>query len=475
MRSALLATFTFLSVVPSAAAQEGGNITLGIGQQKTLSVPGVTKASIGNEEVASVKSVGASEILLTGLSEGRTSLLLFKSSGRITYSVVVHRQDPREVVSEVRALLGDREGVQLRIVGDRIYMDGEALTTDDFERVQQITQLYPNVRSFVRASNNAKKLAAQNLVGSFQKAGMKNISVNVYGATIFLEGSVESKEELQKADLLVHALGESAHNLLTVGIKRMVLVEVQFVELRKSNDLKFGVQLPLNWQGSAVTGTGNVAHDWFPLPGNPANTLNVGGVVSAGSSFAFGAGQNNGYGRVLSQPRLVCASGEEASFHVGGEIPIVTVTANTTAIEFKRFGVLLKLKPNADKQGNITTDIDSEVSDIDRTLTVNNVPGFSIREVKTQVTVKHGETIVLSGIFNYDEQKNVSKFPLLGHIPIIGELLKSRGFLDKKTELAIFVTPKIVNPDSERIQKLIEDAKDLYKSAGDQVSFSIFD
>ena len=73
-----------------------------------------------------------------------------------------------------------------------------------------------------------------------------------------------------------------------------------------------------------------------------------------------------------------------------------------------------------------------------------SVPGFRTRKVKTNVTVRHGETIVLSGVFSHDEQKSVSKIPGLGHIPIIGELFKNRAFDSNKRELVIFVTPRIV-------------------------------
>ena len=69
------------------------------------------------------------------------------------------------------------------------------------------------------------------------------------------------------------------------------------------------------------------------------------------------------------------------------------------------------------------------------------MPGFRTRKVKTNVTVRHGETIVLSGVFSHDEQKAVSKLPGLGHIPIIGELFKNRAFDSTKRELVIFVTP----------------------------------
>src|SRR5256885_13866857 len=103
------------------------------------------------------------------------------------------------------------------------------------------------------------------------------------------------------------------------------------------------------------------------------------------------------------------------------------------------------------------------------------MPGMPVPDVKTCVTVKDGETIVLSGLFNYSEDKEVSKVPLLGHIPILGELFKSRNFIDKKTELAIYVTPRVVAPGSERVKEMIQDARKLYKDAGDSDSFSIFD
>jgi pilus assembly protein CpaC len=119
------------------------------------------------------------------------------------------------------------------------------------------------------------------------------------------------------------------------------------------------------------------------------------------------------------------------------------------------------------------------VSDIDRSVSVRangfDVPGLRVREVKTSVTVRDGETIVLSGLYNSAEDKEVSKVPLLGHIPVLGELFKSRSFVEHKTELAIYVTPRLISPEGEREKEMIEGARKLYDDAGDSVSFSLFD
>ncbi|TMA45198.1 MAG: secretin, partial [Deltaproteobacteria bacterium] len=147
----------------AAAPPEGAVIALGVGQQKVIQLGNVARVAIGEPEIADVKQVGGgSELLITGMGEGRTSLLVWRANGtRLSYTVVVRRQDPKELVSEIRALLGDREGVQVRIVGERVVLEGETLTGDDYDRVQQVVQLYPSVKSFVRPSGNAKRLAAE--------------------------------------------------------------------------------------------------------------------------------------------------------------------------------------------------------------------------------------------------------------------------------------------------------------------------
>ena len=86
-----------------------------------------------------------------------------------------------------------------------------------------------------------------------------------------------------------------------------------------------------------------------------------------------------------------------------------------------------------------------------------------------------GQTIGIAGLMNENMNNAVTKFPGLGDIPILGQLFSSRSFQKGQTELVIFVTPRIVNPDTERIRKIIEDIKVRYKEARDEVNFSIFD
>lgn len=472
-----------LLATPALADPDAGIINLGVGQQKVIRVANVARVAIGEPEVADVKQVGGGgELLITGVGEGRTSLLVWRTGeARLSYAVVVRRQDPKELVSEVRALLGEREGVEVRVVGDRIFLEGETVTTDDWDRVQEIVQLYPSVKSFVRQSGNARVLAAEALNRAYQKSGFTGVQARVVGSTLMLEGSVESKDDLKALDAVTRALGEKADNLVTVG-SRMVMVEVEFVEVATGSNKLVGVKPPstLVSTGSGATAAVSVVQPIAGLDGGQTQKVaSVGLNASAASDFSVGARFDEGYVRVLSKPRLVCKSGGKAEFVAGGEIPLLTATQNQFAVEFKKFGIVLDITPTADRGGNIGTDIHAEVSDVDRSISVRangfEVPGFRLREVKTSVTVHEGETIVLSGLYNYSEDKEVAKMPLLGHIPILGELFKSRNFIDHKTELAILVTPHLISAESGKVKKIIDDAHKSYEKAADSVSFSVFD
>ena len=475
--AAALGVFLVLLAGSSALAQEGSTIALGVGTQKVVTIPGITRIALGDPSIAEVKTIGNNQVLIIGQNEGKTTLLIWKSSGqRVSYLIAVRRQDPNEIISEIKKLLGEIEGVSVRMVGDRIYLDGQAYTTQDADRIDQVVSLYPNVKSFVKIAPNAKKLVAQNLNAAFQKAGLRNVQANVVGSTIFLEGSVESQQDLQKAELITKAIGEKVENLLVVGIKRMILSEVQFVEIRRNSRDRYGIRYPTDITGS-VSATASITQELFPGTfGSGSSGLGM----QIGSEMSIGFQGNDGYGRLLAQPKLVCASGEKAEFLAGGQVPIPLITNNQFSVEFKPYGVILNLRPTADRNGNIQTEIEAEASEIDTSVAVSfggsaAVPGFRTRKVKTNVTVRHGETIVLSGVFSHDEQKAVSKLPGLGHIPIVGELFKSRAFDSTKRELVIFVTPRIVNPDSDKIRTIIEDVKSRYKQARSEVNFNIFD
>lgn len=464
-----------LVVLPGVAHAE--EIVLGVGTQRVLKVPdGIERVSVGDPEVADVKPLGRDQVLVLAGKIGRTTLLVWRSGGRQdTHEVVVRHGTLGQTVGEIRDLLAGREGISVRTVGDRIFLEGDVLTAADFRRVEQVVGLYPGVRSFVRVAPNARRVVAQHLSTAFADAGLPGVQAQVVGSTLFLEGHVESEGELRKATLIAQALGERVENLVEVGAQRMILSEVHFVELRRSDLLKAGLRLP-----TELTGTATASADFGGALGSGPVEGSWQSGASVASSFSLRAVLDAGEGRLLAQPKLLCASGQSAEFLAGGEVPLPLVTSTSVGVDYKPYGIALRIQPVADRDGNIRTVIEAEVSELDRTVAVavgpeNSVPGFRNRKVKTSVTVKSGETIVLSGVFSRDQQKSVSKVPVLGHIPIVGELFKQRAIDDVERELVVFVTPRVVATGDPHSDELIDDLKRRYEEAADDVNAGLLD
>jgi pilus assembly protein CpaC len=156
----------------------------------------------------------------------------------------------------------------------------------------------------------------------------------------------------------------------------------------------------------------------------------------------------DGRARILANAQIVCESGESASFLAGGEIPIVIVTPETRTVEWKTYGIVLKLQPKMDAGDIVRTNITAEISTVDHGSGSSQVPGFLTRRVTTHFSGPSGSTVMLSGLIKSEIAKDIAKVPLLGQIPILGELFKSRGFRENQSELAIFITPAEVKGDA---------------------------
>lgn len=152
--------------------------------------------------------------------------------------------------------------------------------------------------------------------------------------------------------------------------------------------------------------------------------------------------------RILAQPTLLTTNGASASFLAGGEIPIPLVTQNSVNIQWKEFGVKLNVVPTVEGIDNIVLRVRPEVSSLDQAAGVKigdlNVPGVRTRWTETFMQVRSGESMVMSGLLNDQETEQIDKFPLLGEIPVLGELFKSRRTTRIKNELVFILTPTLV-------------------------------
>jgi pilus assembly protein CpaC len=257
----------------------------------------------------------------------------------------------------------------------------------------------------------------------------------------------------------------------SVSLQAMIMMDVQVVEVRRNDLTRLGVQWNAFTNGPHALLIKGREFNLFP-PEGPASGF---GISSAFQSV-LNTLISEGVIRVLAQPKLVSKSGTRAEFLAGGEVPIPIILDDKISVEFKQVGVILNIEPVADPDGFIATKVDVEVSAIDRSVTVLGIPGFTVNKTKMELNVQSGQTMVISGMLKADDAKTIEKVPGLGQIPVLGELFKSRDFEKGTTELVIFVTPYLVNPDSPWNQDMLQYTQDLAGQAKQDVeTWSLWD
>jgi type IV pilus assembly protein PilQ len=251
---------------------------------------------------------------------------------------------------------------------------------------------------------------------------------------------------------------------------RQVLIEARIVEA----DDKFGRSLGVKLGGGPTSKSGsNVA--WGTSYDNAVAAAT--GTVAASSLGAFvnlpGVGQNNyspatfalslfnsgqnrflnleisaleaeGKGKIVSSPRVITADQVKAIIEQGTELPYQQATSSgATAISFKKANLKLEVTPQITPEGSVVLDVD-----VTKDSPGAIVPGgisIDTKHVKTQVLVENGGTVVIGGIFEMTERDDVTKVPVLGDVPVLGNLFKAKQKTINKTELLIFLTPKLLS------------------------------
>lgn len=408
----------------NAAEKYADTISIVEGQTRLLKMPGVMRVSIGHPEVANAQATGPDEILLTGLSEGVTDVRIWKDTGRqVRYLLKVVDTSWVQILEIANIVLADVEGVNAREENGIVFIEGRILREQDIPIIEDMK----------------KKL----------------------------------EKEIKSGVVVFNVVRPN------VSLQAMVMMDVQVVEVRK-DDLK---DIGIEWAESApgpffeVLGEFHGIADFDKTDSFLGFGLREdlkGPLTEIGSVIKLL--QKKGVARILAQPKLVTKSGSKAEFLAGGEIPI-PIRGNDGDLEvtFKQVGVVLDMEPVADPDGFIATKVNIEVSEVDKSVEVLGIPGFTTRRTMMEMNAQSGQTMVISGILKAEDNKTVSKVPGLGSIPIIGELFKSRDFQQKTTELVVFVTPYLVDPESKLNKDMIQYSQDLVKDADESLKFDLFD
>jgi pilus assembly protein CpaC len=301
----------------------------------------------------------------------------------------------------------------------------------------------------------------------------KEIRVTASQDCIVLAGTVSSAASMAQ----VLALAEAYYaprdkdkkgkvlNLLEVGGVQQVMLEVRISEMSRTLLRRLGVNFAYISDGGNTYGI-SLLKNLASLPDNgwPGNPLGVADNVNLIFHFLGSNGswttlidalKENGLTKVLAEPTLITTSGRTANFLAGGEYPIPvpqsgTGAGTTITIDYKTFGVGLNFTPTVLSNNKISMDVRPEVSELDfsNAVAISGyvVPSLTTRRVATVIELADGQSFAIAGLLKENVREIVSKFPVLGDIPILGALFRSTSFQKEESELVVIVTPHLVRP-----------------------------
>lgn len=362
----------------------------------------------------------------------------------------------RPPVARLQEALGPEFRVW-QITGNTVAVEGTVPTAEKLEDLQKILEAFSKeaqIVNLVRVGKpdiNAAAAALQELLGGRLSVRPRE------GQLLIVEGTVPNEAELLRVRELLsrYPVGYKLVDLLRVALpeRRQVSVQVRVVDVNKSALSRLGV----NW--GQISGTSFSDQPWLMQVLGPAGAgITEGNVLPVGAQLNLL--QQNNLARILAEPNLLVDEGGQARMQVGGEIPVPVVqsagtggTAGTgggaVTIEWKPYGVLLTIEPTILESGDkIHIKVEPEVSSLDFsnavTLSGFVLPAIRQRKASTVVTMPDGGTLVLAGLIQSEDSKALRKIPVLGDLPIIGELFKRREFQKGESELVIMITPRII-------------------------------
>jgi len=348
----------------------------------------------------------------------------------------------------------------------------------ELESRRKISELEPVRTQAFQLNYTKAETIAKSLVGSALVAqAIDNATGQNSGRILSPRGSVIFEQRTNQLFVtdIPSKLEEVQAMIAKIDIPvRQVLIEARIVEAADNWGQSLGVKLGFaNLSGAPTSGPGaQVGGNYAAVgaqtgqspPVDFSNTqfvnlpANTGALGAAAATFAlslFSAGadkflnlelsalESDGNGKIVSSPRVITADQVKALIEQGEELPYQAATSSgATSVQFRKAILKLEVTPQITPEGFVLLDLEVNKDSVGRP----TLQGFAIdtKHVRTQVLVENGGTVVIGGIFTQTNQEQVNKVPLLGDIPYMGWLFKNRLLTTKKTELLVFITPKIV-------------------------------
>ncbi len=342
------------------------------------------------------------------------------------------------------------------VAPDQVLVNGKAFGQVNFIAWEQQGGRFIVFDVFVRANLS---LIDSQIRALFPKDDIRLSQAN---GSVVISGSVSDLKTVAQAQAVVEAAGFKTVNMLQSPVKNAVQVQLQVrvAEVTRNRGRELGSSFATANGGTSTFSGANGPATLSEATGGVLKTLFSGANLflfnsAIGTQAYIHALQTQGAFRMLAEPNLIAMDGEQASFLAGGEFPVPIVQSggssnSSVTVEFKSYGVRLNFKPTIIDEDHIRLVLEPEVSTIDFSNGVKFsgfiIPALRTRRAKTGIELRDGQSFALAGLLDNNESRSLSKVPVLGDIPILGALFKSKAFQKNESELMFIVTAQIVKP-----------------------------
>ena len=295
-----------------------------------------------------------------------------------------------------------------------------------------------------------------------------NVHAEAVNDSIILTGTVYSPGEADRASQVARAFvatPDKVINMMTIAGSDQIMVKARIVEVQRTAIKQLGLDASAVL-ASVGSGLSLVQSATFAVSGSQlgGGILNYRDSAGDGSSLntSLRAFERAGLVRILAEPNITTANGENAEFLAGGEFPVPvgresSDSGTKISVEFKPYGVRLAVRPIVLSPGRISLQLSTEVSELTSlgAFTLGGtaddslvIPGLNVRRASNTVELPSGGSLMIAGLLREDTRQNIDQLPGLGDLPVLGALFRSRDYLSGETELVIIVEAYIVSPTS---------------------------
>lgn len=445
--------FLVLFVFVGYVFAKTNELELIVGESKTISVDNPKRVAIGKPEVADFSIISSNEVRVVALSSGVTTLEIWDKDGKLTeYFLRVLSVDVKKLMEKLKVLFGKdiMRLVDMKVVeGGKLMLEGEYDTQDDLRRIQLAIAPYEDqIVNFLKPSKILQETSTYRI---YKMIGIDTVEVKLVKNKLLLDGTVPTKEDKERAEKIAKVFYKKVVDTLKVSSSQLIQVNARIYEV----DAEFTTDLNLNLIGS---GSLETSTDFsYKLLKKPSGGIFT-SYLKLGSSLDAAVGE--GRAKLLAKPKLVTVNGGKAVFNSGGEKGYQLLSSvGTPSVKWKKYGIRLEIEPlivRVNESKNIMLHVVAEASELEQLKIPPTIPSVITSNADVKIYMKPDETLLIAGLVKNKKFRVISRFPILGYIPIIDIFFKSVKEEIVEKELLMFITPSIVSP-----REMIDEYEDL--------------